>query len=51
MTSMAERISLRLTERQSKVLRHEAERRGISLSEMLRRVMDQWLEALTKGGG
>jgi CRISPR/Cas system CSM-associated protein Csm2 small subunit len=32
-------------------LRREAERRGISLSEMLRRVMDEWLEKLTDGGG
>jgi predicted HicB family RNase H-like nuclease len=48
---MAVRVNMRLTERQSKVLRVEAERRGLSLSELMRRIMDQWLEALTKGGG
>jgi hypothetical protein len=48
---MTVRVNFRLTERQAKVLRVEAERRGLAMSEMLRRIMDQWLEALTKGDG
>jgi predicted HicB family RNase H-like nuclease len=48
---MAVRVNMRLTERQSKVLRLEAERRGLSLSELMRRIMDAWLEKLTDGGG
>jgi uncharacterized protein (DUF1778 family) len=48
---MTVRVNLRLTERQSKVLRSEAERRGLTLSELMRRLMDQWLETLSNGGG
>jgi hypothetical protein len=48
---MAVRVNMRLTERQSKVLRVEAERRGLTLSELMRRIMDAVARGADEGGG
>jgi hypothetical protein len=45
------RITIQLTPRQYAVLRREVERLQLSNAEVLRRVLDRWLEALTNGSG
>jgi len=44
------RLTVHLTPRQDTMLRHEAHHYGVSISEMLRRLLDGWVDRKIKEG-